>query len=203
DSNSFQYFDEFIGNLVQFLSSKKKRNRLEVNASTLYPANSTIVISAFYTNENYLFDARAALEIMVTNKETKEVTKLPFSLMGNSYKIEIENLMPGDYRYSVQVLGQKIKKEGQFKITNYEIETQFTRANDAKLQKLSNKTGGKLYYKNQTKELFKELLENTSYFTTQKQISKEQNLIDWKWILFIIIGLFTVEWFIRKYYGKI
>ncbi|WP_232457081.1 VWA domain-containing protein [Polaribacter sp. SA4-12] len=203
NTNSFQEFDEFTGNLVQYLASTKKRNRLEVNAESLYPANSTINISAFYTDKNYQFDARASLEITITNTETKKVTKIPFSLISNSYQTEIENLTSGNYSYKVSVIGQNINKYGKFKITDFQIEEQFTNANSKKLQKLADKTGGKLYYKNQIEQLKKSLLENKSFYTTQKSIVKEQNLIDWKWILFIVISLFTAEWFIRKYYGKI
>ncbi|WP_243765976.1 VWA domain-containing protein [Polaribacter cellanae] len=203
NSNSFQDFDQFIGNLVQYLASKKKRNRLEINTKSLYPANSTINISAFYVDKNYNFDNRASLEITITNKETKELTKLPFSLINKSFQATVENLSSGDYSYKVAVVGQKISKYGQFKITDYEIEEQFTHANSEKLQKLAKKTGGKLFYKNQTNTLFEDLIDNKAYFTTQKSTTKEENLIDWKWILFFVIGLFTAEWFIRKYYGKI
>ncbi|WP_254712953.1 VWA domain-containing protein [Polaribacter sp. NJDZ03] len=203
NSNSFQDFDAFIGNLVQYLASNKKRNRLEVNAESLYPANSVIKISAFYTDKNYLFDARATLEITVTNMATKEVVRNPFSLINNAYQTEIENLIAGDYNYKVSVNGQNIHAYGKFKITDYQIEEQFTNANAKKLQKLANNTAGKLYFKDEVNKLKKALLADKSYYTTQKSIIKEENLIDWKWVLFIVISLLSIEWFIRKYYGKI
>ena len=203
NTNSFQEFDEFTGNLVQYLASTKKRNRLEVNSESLYPANSTINISAFYTDKNYQFDARASLEITITNTETKKVTKIPFSLINNWYQTEIEDLASGNYTYKVSVIGQNINKYGKFKITDFQIEEQFTNANSKKLLKLANITGGKLYFKNEVTQLKRRLLEEKTFYTTQKLIVKEQNLIDWKWILFIVISLFTAEWFIRKYYGKI
>ena len=202
-TNSFQDFDEFIGNLVQYLASNKKRNRLEVSAESLYAANSIINISAFYTDNNYKFDKRATLEILITNTDTKENLKLPFSLVNNSYQTEIENLPSGNYTYKVSVNGQNINKYGRFKITNYQIEEQFTNANYVKLNKLALNTNGKIFYKNETSDLIKELLENKKYYITQKSKTKEQNLIDWKWILAIVITLFTIEWFVRKYYGKI
>lgn len=203
NENSFQEFDQFTGNLVQYLSTTKKRNRLEINAETLYPANSRITISAFYTDKNYQFDTRASLQINITNKATKEVIKLPFSLVNNSYQISVENLTSGDYNYKVDVLGQNISKYGSFKITDYQVEEQFTHANTKKLENLANKTGGKLFFKNQFDKLIDELVSNNAYFTVQKSTVKEQNLIDWQWILFIIITLFSAEWFIRKYFGKI
>ena len=124
------------------------------------------------------------MEFSITNKETNEVVKIPFSLINNSYQVEIENLVSGNYSYSVEVLDQGINKYGSFKITNYQIEEQFTSANLNKLQQLATKTGGKLFYKNQIDDLINELLENKSFYITQKSIFKEQNLIDWKWILY-------------------
>jgi hypothetical protein len=202
-TNSFEEFDKFIGGLVQFLASNKIRDRLVINVENSYPANSTILISAFYTDKNYQFDARGALEFSITNKETNEVVKIPFSLINNSYQVEIENLVSGNYSYSVEVLDQGINKYGSFKITNYQIEEQFTSANLNKLQQLATKTGGKLFYKNQIDDLTNELLENKSFYTVQKSSVKQQNLIDWKWILFFVIILLTVEWFVRKYHGKV
>jgi hypothetical protein len=203
NSNSFEEFDKFTGSLVQFLASNKKRNRLEINAENLYPANSSINISAFYTDKNYQFDARASLEIAITSAETKQVTNIPFSLVNNSYQVEIENLVSGDYEYKIEVFGQKIIKYGRFKITDYRVEEQFTNANVNKLQQLANKTGGKLYYKNKIDDISKDLLENESFYTVQKSTIKQQNLIDWKWVLLFVITLFTVEWFVRKFHGKI
>ena len=203
NSNSFQEFDQFIGNLIQYLASNKRRSRLEINAENLYPANSTIKISALYTDKNYQFDGRASLEITITNEKTKKVTKIPFSLFNNWYQAEIENLVSGNYTYKVSVIDQNIYKYGKFKIADFQIEEQFTNANYKKLLKLANKSGGKLYFKNEIAELKKILLEDKAFFTTQKLIVKEQNLIDWKWILLIIAFLLSVEWFVRKYFGKL
>lgn len=203
NSNSFQEFDQFIGNLIQYLASNKRRSRLEINAENLYPANSTIKISALYTDKNYQFDGRASLEITITNEKTKKVTKIPFSLFNNWYQAEIENLVSGNYTYKVSVIDQNIYKYGKFKIADFQIEEQFTNANYKKLLKLANKSGGKLYFKNEIAELKKVLLEDKAFFTTQKLIVKEQNLIDWKRILLIIAFLLSVEWFVRKYFGKL
>jgi len=203
NSNSFENFDKFIGNLIQYLASNKKRNRLEVNAENIYPANSTINVSAFYTDKNYKFDARVSLELMVTNLKTKKKVKVPFSLVNNSFQTEIADLSSGNYEYKVTVLEQNISETGRFIITEFEIENQFTSANVEKLKKLANNSGGKLFYVDQIDELTSELIKNQTFYTIQESTVKPQNLINWRWILFLVISLFTLEWFIRKYYGKI
>ena len=202
-SNSFQEFDQFIGSLVQYVSSKKKRNRLVINSENLYPANTIVNISAFYSDKNYQFDERASLEIAITNKDTKKVVKLPFSLINNSYQIAIENLDSGNYIFKVSVVGQNIIKYDSFKITDYNIEEQFTNSNVQKLKKLAEKVGGKVFFKDEVASLSKKLLEDKRYYTVQKPSIKEQNLIDWHWFLIFVISLFSAEWFIRKYYGRI
>ncbi|MCG1036831.1 VWA domain-containing protein [Polaribacter sp. DS7-9] len=203
NSSSFNEFDEFIGNLIQFLANNKKRSRLEVDVENLYTANSTVNISAIYTDKNYQFDTRANLEIALTNTDTNKIIKLPFTLNNNSYQVYTEVLNPGNYNYKVSVKGQNITKIGKFKITDYQIEEQFTNADNKKLNKLAISSGGKQFYNNQFKNLKEELLKNKSFYTIQQSTSKEQNLIDWQWILFVIISLLTIEWFVRKYYGKI
>jgi hypothetical protein len=115
----------------------------------------------------------------------------------------MEDLSSGDYQYKVSVEGQKMIKTGRFLITDFKIEEQFTNANSEKLTVLANKTGGKLYYPSEINDLIDNFTNDNSYVTTQKSTQKEQYLIDWKWILFLIITLLTIEWFTRKYYGKI
>jgi hypothetical protein len=203
NNNSFKEFDEFLGNISQYIASNKRKDRLKVNSENLYPSNSTINIAAFYSDENYKFDSRASITLTLTNNQTNKNSKFPFSLINNSFQVAIDNLSPGDYSYKVEVLGQRLKKYGRFRITDFEIEEQFTNANVGKLNHLALNSKTQLFYKNQTKELIEELLKNENYYTIQKSKTKEQNLIDWKWILFLIILLLSTEWFLRKYYGKI
>lgn len=203
NQNNFQDFDEFIGNIVQFLASNKKRNRLEISAKSIYAANETVTIAAFYVDENYQFDNRADLWFSYTNTETKETKKLPFSLQNNSYTIALEDLKSGEYSYVIYVDNQNVKKYGKFKISDYNVEEQFTNANKNKLEKLAINSNGKLIYPNKIDNLLADLIKDKRYFTTQKSEEIQQNLIDWKWILALLISLLTTEWFTRKYFGKI
>ncbi|WP_431165337.1 vWA domain-containing protein [Tenacibaculum halocynthiae] len=200
---TFENFDTFISNIVQYLASNKKRKRLEVTSKSIYPANATIQISAFYVDRNYKFDNRASLQLKITSSKTKEVKVLPFSLTNNAYQVSVEGLLAGDYMYQVSVENQNINKYGRFKITPYQIEEQFINANGKKLQKLARNSGGKLVYPNEVESLISNLLSDKDYFTVQKSMTTQKSLIDWKWILVLIAFLLSIEWFVRKYYGKI
>ena len=203
NSGSFQDFDEFLSNLVQYVASTKKRERLTLKYDALHPANAPISINAFYVDKNYKFDARAKLNVKLTNTTTNVSQNVPFSLLNNSFEAVLEDLPSGDYRFAVSVENQPIKKSGRFKITTYQIEEQFTNANQKDLNLLANNTNGNVYFSSESKQIIADVLADKRYFTTQKSNTITQQLIDWKFILGLSILFFTIEWFIRKYYGKI
>jgi hypothetical protein len=182
NSNSFQDFDEFVGSLIQYLASNKKRNRLVVSVESMYASNETISISAFYTDKNFQFDKRASLLLSLTNNDTKEQRKLPFSLAQNAFQVAVEGLAPGNYHYEITVEGQRMKRTGGFLITESNIEEQFTNANSDKLTLLADRTGGKRYYPSEITRLIADFVRDDNYTTTQKSITKEEYLIDRKWI---------------------
>lgn len=202
-NNTFFEFDKFVGNIVQLLSSKKSRNRLDIEINPMYLSNQPIEITAFYTDKNYEFDSRANLQIEITNEETRKTSIFPFSLDNNSYESTIENLEPGNYLYEVQVIGQNLKKSGVLKVNEFSIEEQFLTANKKKLEQLAFTSNGKLYHKSEVNKLIAELLENRNYYTIQKKETSEENILDWRWLLLLIVFLLSTEWFIRKYIGKI
>ena len=202
-NNSFQYFDEFIGNLVQYASNKKIRNRLDLDITPYYNANSSIQIGAFYVDENYQFDDRATLLFTIKNKDSKNKKIFPFSLSGTSYQLELTSLEAGEYEYTIEVDGQNISKKGTFKVKEFLVEEQFTNANSSKLELLAQKTTGKLYFEDKHRLVIDDLVTDNRFSTIQKSKKSIDKLVNWQWIMLLIIGLLSLEWFIRKYIGKI
>lgn len=203
NSNSFEDFDAFISNLIQYLATTKRRQRLTLNYEKLFSANEPISISAFYVDKNYQFDKRANLSLKLVNIETNQSQNVPFSLQRNSFEVVLDNLPSGDYEFTVSVENQSIKELGKFKITAYKIEEQFTKANTNELGLLAENTNGKLYFETQANELITNLIENQNYKTVQSSKLIKQQLIDWKLLLVLAILFLSIEWFTRKYLGKI
>ena len=202
-NDSFQYFDEFIGNLVQYASNKKIRNRLDLDITSFYNANSSIQIGAFYVDENYQFDDRATILFTIKNKNSKKKQTFPFSLSGSSYQLELTSLEAGEYEYTIKVDGQNISKKGTFKVNEFLVEEQFTNANSYKLELLAQKTAGKLYFEDKYRLVIDDLTNDTRFSTIQKSKKTIDKLVNWQWLMLLIIGLLSLEWFIRKYIGKI
>lgn len=202
-TKTFELFDGFMSKSIQYLASNSKNNRLNIDINPLYYANETIQISASYLDKNYNFDNRAKLWLTVNSKENNFIKKVPFALINNRFSVEISNIPPGEYLYTVSVENQENKASGNFKIVPFEVEQQFTNANDVKLKIVASKTKGQIYYNEQEAKLIADLKADNRFKIIQKSSIIETPLINWKWLLGFIILSLTIEWFVRKYYGRI
>ncbi|MCH2488990.1 MAG: VWA domain-containing protein [Flavobacteriales bacterium] len=202
-TNDFESFDTFMGKLVQYLASNKRRSRLEVNNETFYYNNNPIEITAQYFDKNFVFDPRASLQITVINTETNERTVFPMLLKQNFYEVPLNSVPAGEYRYTVSVADEAIARSGNFTILDFDVEQQFLNADVAKLQRLAVASEGASFFASETEQLVNTLLNDDRYQPVQKSQQKVVPLIDWKYLLALIVLTLSAEWFIRKYNGLI
>ena len=203
EEGAFNSFDNFIGKLIQYLSTSKKRSRLNVNYESFYNGSDNVMISAQYFNKNYEFDAKSNLEITLKNKETEAITTVPFVLNNANYEVDLSTLQAGDYTFTVNVSSENISKSGELKILDYNVEQQFLNADVDKLKALATSSNGKAYFIDQVSLLIPDLLADSRFAIVQKSVKKTVPLIDLKYLLALILLFLTAEWFIRKYNGLI
>ena len=202
-NNDFQEFDTFVWKLVQYLASNKRRSRLEVSNESFYYNNSPIKISAQYFDKNYVFDNRASLTISVVEEESKQRTVFPMLLKNNFYEVDVNSLPAGAYNFTVAVGDEAIARSGSFTILDFNVEQQFGNANISKLNRVATHTNGMAYFPYQIDALVASLLNDERFQAIEKSEQKIVPLIDWKYLLALIVLFLTAEWFIRKYNGLI
>ena len=203
ESESFNDFDNFIGKLVQYLSTNKKRSRLNIDYKSFYNGNDDVIISAQYFNKNYEFDNSAALTIVLKNEEDNSAREVPLLLNNGSYSVDLSGISSGSYSFTIKHNTESIAASGSFEVLEYNVEQQFLNADIEKLQSLAKNSDGNAVFNTEIENLISELLTDSRYATVQKSTKKIVPLIDWKYLLgFIALSLFA-EWFIRKYNGLI
>mgnify|MGYP002795020342 CR=1 FL=1 len=203
DNASFEVFDALIDKLVQYLSSGKRKERLSVSYEPLYHGSGELVLTAEYFDKNYIFDPRGELILRLTEKGTGKEREVPFMLNGGNYKVDLSNLSPGEYNFTAAVSGENLSERGSFRILEFDVEEQFSRANLEILQKISTNNNQDLYFLGDIDKIKKNILSNDSYTTIQKSRENNVPLIDWYYLLGIIVLALSAEWFLRKYYGYI
>ncbi|PIA77579.1 hypothetical protein BFR04_09060 [Gaetbulibacter sp. 4G1] len=203
NTKSFNAFDNFIGKIVQYLASNKRRSRLNVEYESFYDGNTNVIIKAQFFDKNYVFDTRETLNIVVKDKASNLEKVFPFVLKNNNYQIDLSNLPPSEYSFIVRATNENISKSGVFQILEYDAEQQFLNANVTKLSQLATNSSGADYFVDEVDSLINDLVNDNRYATIQKSSKNTIPLIDWKYLLAIIALSLSSEWFLRKYNGLI
>jgi hypothetical protein len=198
---SFEKFDVFTDKIIQFLASNNSKKSLVVNHERFYNSGESIEINAQYFNKNYELDEKARLTITVTNTENKQQKKYDLVRFSNSFKVNLDGLAAGKYSFTVKELNSNSSYNGTLEVLDFDIEKQFVNPDWNKLNQLAEQTSGKAYLAKQSETLINLLLADESYKAIQKSIIKKSPLIDWIWLLVLIVFTLGSEWFIRKYNG--
>ena len=201
--NKFDDFDAFFNVVFQYLSTQKKADRLRVTHETVFDGTEPIAVYAQLYDENFQFNPNAQLEIEISNPQLDRPISFSFVQRESGYKAELSSLSSGTYQYQVRTKDREFVSSGQFEILAYNIETQFLNANYKALNQLANTTGGQLFLENQYSALLDELFKNSNYKTIQKISKKTVPLVDYKWLLLLLVLSLAAEWFIRKYNGYV
>lgn len=201
DGGNFDMFDGFIGKLMVFLSKSGKRNRLEVEYEKVYEGASLAKIRASFFDETFVLDRNANLLLQLSSEGKNLNREIPMLFKGSYFEADLSNLPSGQYNFTVNEKNENISNSGSFKILEFNPEQQFLSANHEKLLKLANASNGKLYFMDQLDSLASHLSSNELYVPIQKSKRKVVSLIDFRFILGIMVLAFALEWFIRKFNG--
>jgi hypothetical protein len=202
NNQSHTLFNEFVGKVVQYLSVKEDKSYFRVSGKTIFNENEPIILDAELYNQSYELVNTPDVDLTISNAEGKAFS-YRFSKTSNAYRLNAGQLPPGEYKYTARVkLGDKAySKAGSFSIAAIKVELTNTVADHRLLYTLAQKKGGKMYYPKQLGTLLDDLnkredIKPVSY--TQKRLD---DLINLRWIFFILLGLLATEWFIRKRNG--
>ncbi|MBZ9729231.1 VWA domain-containing protein [Salegentibacter sp. JZCK2] len=201
EDKSFEKFDNFIGKLVQNIASTKQRERLTIDYKSFYYENEPVKIIANFFDQNYQFDPNANLGISVESSGENLESRL--ILRNNGYEVDFGNLTPGTYDFKITEAGSQISRSGSFEVIAYNIEQQFISANRNAMEALAASSGTKVYHQDQVQDMINTLLSEDKYKPVQKSRQKIVPLIDWFYLLFMLVFILAAEWFFRKYKGLI
>ena len=203
DHGSAQIYDALMTHLVQLLANRQNQKRLHV-----FP-----VKDEFEVSENVAFQADIynavqeeiygqTIALTLTNENGKE-TQHRFRHEQGGEGLRLGNLPGGVYRYraSTRVDNQTYTDNGEFVVQELQLEALNALANHDLLHQLGQKTGSRLYYPNQLAQLEQDILK-ADYKNIIYANEKLEDLINLKWLFFVLLLLVSAEWFLRKYHGS-
>jgi hypothetical protein len=138
----------------------------------------------------------------ITNESGESFSYL-FSPKGSVYQLNAGKLPVGQYRYEATTTGDGavLNERGEFSVNAIQLEYVNTIADHNLLAQFARENNGAMVYPANMNEL-------TERIQTMKEVvsvayeNKELNeLINVKWIAFLIIALLSGEWLLRKRAG--
>jgi hypothetical protein len=197
-----EVIDELIQKVIQLISVKEDRRKLRV-----YPVRNEFVAGEKVTfetelyNDIYerLYDKPVRLELTDERSISRNYTYTPTEA---GSRFEISRLPEGVYQYRalVSLQGRDEVATGQFVVRDLQLEALTTTADHGLLRQLSAQTGGRFVRPDNLASLVT--------FLTNRQVparlstTEELNeLINWRWLFFVVLLLAGAEWGLRKYFG--
>ena len=202
EEKSFKKIDNYFKSIFQYLSTQRSTERLRINHELIFDGSVPVSIYAQFYGENFKLNNDVDLQIEIESSDNT-ILKFPMVLQNNSYVTNLQALEPGSYEYNIKVIDKGFVKSGRFEILPFNIESQFINSDFIKLRQLAKKTNGKMFFNSETDLLINKLIEDEVYKDILQVEKKSLPLINFKYILLLIIFSLASEWFIRKYNGLI
>jgi hypothetical protein len=197
-----QSFNELINKIIQFLSLKDQKKNFRIYNKSNFRENEPVIFDAEVYNESYELTNEPEVGITIRNEDAKEFPYV-FNKAGNAYYLDAGTFPPGNYSYQAQVsLGSNIyNAAGQFSISAIDLEALNTVADHHLLFQLADGSGGKMVYPSDMDLLAENILAREDIRPVTWSRKKYEDLLNKGWVLVLIIGLLTLEWFLRKRAG--
>ncbi len=201
-TQSHDQFNELINQLVQYLALRENEDNFMIDYDAVYAETDDVVFAAEVYNDAFERISSEEVTIEIEN-EKGDKFEFTFDSRGNGYYLNAGKLPIGTYRFKSEVtLGEVTYTEtGNFAITEMNLEHITSKANHRMLYQLASQSGGQFYPINQAEEAIN-TLKNSNYL---KPVSSFQEMItellNMRWLFFVLILLLSVEWFLRKYWG--
>jgi hypothetical protein len=195
-------FNELINKMVQYLSVKIDKSLFRVSSKRNYYENEELQFDAELYNESYELINEPELSLEIRNSEKKRFP-FSFSKTANAYRLSTNAFPVGEYTYEASVrVGDKLRKQsGSFSVSTLVIESIATSANHSLLYKLAKKNDGEMYAPKDLLKLQNLLLQREDILPVSYTEKKLKELINLKWVFFLLLALLSLEWFLRKRNG--
>lgn len=202
EHGNHEVFNEFINKTVQYLSSKTDKSFFRLVSKNNFYENEAVEFEAEVYNDSYELINEPEVSIVITDTDGKNFP-FTFNKTTNGYVLNAGSFPVGNYRYSAKVtVGSKVYSEkGEFSVSALQMETTNIIADHQLLYSLVRKSGGEMIYPDQTGKLAELLNTNKDIKPISHSEKKLADMINLKWVFFLILILLSLEWFVRKING--
>lgn len=202
ENQDHRRFDELVSKTVQFLAAKEDKGQFRVRSKNDFLENERIAFDAEVYNASY--EPITAPEVtMVIRSADGQAYDRVFTRTSNAYRLDAGQMPAGQYTYDaeVTVAGESFLEKGEFSVTPVQLELTETRANHRMLYNFATRNGGEMVVPGEWDRLRELVTTSRNVQTVSHESRILTDLINTRWLMFVIIGLLGLEWLWRKRNG--
>lgn len=198
-----QISNDLIAKVIQSIALKADKSLFRVKPiKQKFEEGENIIFNAQMYNQSFEMQNTDDISLLIKNAQGKQFD-YSFSKTDKAYTANLGQLPVGSYTYSAKSTNQKDTKTGNFIVQALQAELIQTKADFQLLNTLAKETNGQLYSYNDLDKIYEKITTNEKIQSIIYKNSKLDELINCKWIFFLILLLLSVEWFVRKWNGSI
>jgi hypothetical protein len=198
-SNNESAAEKFIVETVNLSLLKDKKTKLRVYpVKNIFDYKEGVSFNAEVYDDEYRLTRNAVVTANVYSKDKKFSQKITFTADENIFKSSISGLNSNDYTIDAEAeIDNSIyaKDNNRFLVDTLNTEYRNTRSDFSTMTELARNTGGNFLT---AAEYSPDLLKRIENPEPAALHSRRNNLWENKFVLFLIIGLLTIEWVVKK-----
>jgi hypothetical protein len=196
------YFNDLIQKSIQFISIKEDKRYFHLkDFNGDYFEDQAVQMEVELYNKSYEKFPHAKIELEIIQDGIKSTFQ--FIETEEGYRANLGYLKAGKYSFTASTTsaGSLQKLTGSFFVKKVEVEYINTTANHQLMYHLAEAQNGKMLYPDQMGDI-ENLIENLNLKSRSSFEMESRDLIELKWLFFLIILLLATEWFFRKFFGS-
>lgn len=192
-------FAELLLKHIEITADKSDQAKVQSKALDNYLTTEQVAFEVLAYNEARQLDNKMLLELVLNDSSTHQ-----FLLGEKKYLINLGAMPEGVYSYKVRNKANNTTElSGRFIVSESILEQSDLEGKPGLLKSLAKDSRGAYFTLDQKAELVTKLTKDVNYTSISYFESSKELLLNNKWILYLLITLVAIEWFIRKWQGKI
>jgi hypothetical protein len=195
-------FTEWVDKMVQYLAMHNNEDNFIIDFKPFYRETENIQMSAEVYNDAFELINTPEVNIEITDT-TNRVFNYSFDHSNQFYRMDAGILPSGRYQFKAftKIGTSEYSETGGFAVVPINVEQIDYQANHRLLYQIAHETNGRFFNDKEADLLIQSITENNVIKTSNYFQTILNELINLRWIFFILLILLSTEWFLRKFWG--
>lgn len=197
-------YDRLVNRTLQLLTQNANKKRLDVYPTQdAFSSQDDVTFAA--ETYNTIFERIYGQQITLTLTDEQQKTRtFTYTNAEDGAPLHLGALPGGLYRYVARATlsGQPQQDRGEVLVQEQQLEALQSHADHNLLYQLARRSNSRLYFPQQLQQLTDDILK-ADYKPVIYSQEDLKDLINLKWLFFVLLALATLEWATRKYSGGV